>query len=46
MDLQSFVVFDVPMPPEEEIKSKLAAGTEIEYWEGMGKKKIMRIKGG
>lgn len=46
MDLQTFAIFDVPMPLEEEIKSKLAAGMEIEYWEGMGKKKIMRTKGG
>lgn len=45
MDMQTFAVFDLPMPPEEEIRSKLAAGFEIEYWEGMGKKKIMRTKG-
>ena len=45
MDMQTFAVFDLPMPPEEEIRSKLAAGIEIEYWEGMGKKKIMRTKG-
>lgn len=45
MDLQTFEVFDLPMPLDDEIKSKIAAGIEIEYWEGMGKKKIMRIKG-
>ena len=45
MDLQTYVVFDVPMPLDEEIKSKLAAGIDIEYWEGMGKRKIMRTKG-
>ncbi len=45
MDLQTYAVFDVPMPIDEEIKSKLAAGMDIEYWEGMGKRKIMRTKG-
>ena len=46
MDLQTFEVFETPMPPTEEIGGTIAAGAEVEYWTVMGKNKIMRIKGG
>ncbi|MBI2126587.1 MAG: translation initiation factor IF-5A [Thaumarchaeota archaeon] len=45
MDLETFEVFDTPMPLDEEIKSKLAPAAEVEYWVGMGKRKVMRVKG-
>ena len=45
MDLQSYETFETPLPEDEEVKSKLAPGVEIEYWEMLGKKKIMRTKG-
>lgn len=45
MDMQSYETFETPMPEEEEIKSKLAAGVEIEYWAMLGQNKIMRTKG-
>jgi translation initiation factor 5A len=45
MDLQSYETFETPLPDDEEVKSKLAPGVEIEYWEMLGKKKIMRTKG-
>jgi len=44
MDLETYEVFEVPLP-EEEIKSKLASGVEVEYWRILGKTKIMRTKG-
>ena len=44
MDLETFEYFDVPFPQEEEIKSKLAPGVEIEYWKILGKVKIVRTK--
>ncbi|MGA3404265.1 MAG: translation initiation factor IF-5A [Candidatus Bathyarchaeia archaeon] len=45
MDMQSYETFETPMPEEEEIKTKLAAGVEVEYWQMLGQNKIMRIKG-
>jgi len=47
MDLETYETFEVDMPKEEEIRSKLAPGAEVEYWEVMGRRKIMRVlKGG
>ena len=45
MDMQSYETFETPPPTEEDVKSKLAPGVEIEYWDMMGKKKIVRTKG-
>ncbi len=44
MDMETYEYFDAPFPQEEELKSKLAAGAEIEYWKILGKTKIMRVK--
>ncbi len=46
MDLQTFVVFETPTPPESEVGGPLSPGAEVEYWSVMGRSKIMRIKGG
>jgi len=46
MDLETYEVFWVSIPLEEEIKSKLASGIEIEYWRALGRFKIARVKGG
>jgi len=46
MDLETFETFDVPVPTDDEIKSKMTTGAEVEYWRVMGKTKIMRVKGG
>jgi translation initiation factor 5A len=45
MDMQSYETFETPMPEDEEIRSKLAAGVEVEYWQMLGQNKIMRTKG-
>ncbi len=45
MDLESFEYFDVEMPKEPEISSKIQAGVEVEYWRTMSRNKIMRVKG-
>ncbi len=45
MDMESYVTFETPIPEEEEIKSKLAPGVEVEYWLMLGQNKIMRAKG-
>jgi translation initiation factor 5A len=45
MDLGTYEIFETPIPEEEEIKSKLDSGVEIEYWRILGRTKIMRTKG-
>lgn len=45
MDLENYEMLEAPIPEEEDLKSKLASGIEIEYWRILGKTKIMRIKG-
>ena len=45
MDMESYETFETPMPEEEALKSKLAAGVEVEYWQMLGQNKIMRTKG-
>ena len=44
MDLETYEIFEAPIP-EEEIRSKLASGIEVEYWRILGKTRIMRTKG-
>ncbi len=44
MDLETYEYLDVPFPEEEELKAKLVAGVEIEYWRILGKVKIIRAK--
>ncbi len=45
MDLETYEVFEVPQPTEEEVKSRLEVGKEVEYWNIMGHKKLVRVKG-
>lgn len=45
MDLETFDVFDASYPEEQDLKSRLANGVEVEYWRILGRTKIMRIKG-
>jgi translation initiation factor 5A len=44
MDLETYEYIDAPFPEEEDLKAKLLAGTEIEYWKILGKVKIVRAK--
>ncbi|UCE16687.1 MAG: translation initiation factor IF-5A [Candidatus Bathyarchaeota archaeon] len=44
MDLETYEMFETPIPEEKELKSKLASGVEIEYWRIRSKIKIMRTK--
>jgi len=45
MDLETYEVFENPLPEEEETRSRLASGVEVEYWRILGKTRIMRVKG-
>jgi translation initiation factor 5A len=44
MDLETFETIDVPVPTDPEIKSKIVSGAEVEYWQVLGRRKIMRVK--
>ena len=44
MDPDSYEVFEAPIPEEEDIRNKLDSGVIVEYWDFMGKKKIVRIR--
>ena len=41
MDMSTYETFELPIP--EEFKEKIEPGKEVEYWESMGKRKIMRV---
>jgi len=45
MSLEDYNTFEVPIPQEEEIRSKLGEGVEVEVWEIMGRHKIQRVRG-
>ncbi len=40
MDTTTFETFELPIP--EELKGNLEQGKEVQYWEAMGKRKIMK----
>jgi len=44
MDLETYEVFESPYPEDEDVKSRLASGVEVEYWRILGRTKIMRTK--
>jgi len=45
MDLESYEIFDVARPDDEELSAKLEPGKDVEYWVIMGRYKIQRVKG-
>ena len=42
MDSETYETFEVDLPGEE-ISSKMRVGSEVEYWEVMGIRRIMRV---
>ncbi len=44
MDLETYDTFEAAFPSEEELKKLLTEGAEVEYWNAIGKRKIMRVK--
>jgi translation initiation factor 5A len=44
MDLETYEYLDAPYPEEEDLKAKIAAGVEVEFWRILGKIKIVRTK--
>jgi translation initiation factor 5A len=45
MNLETFETFELPFPKEDEVAKLISQGTEVEYWNVLGKSKIMRVKG-
>lgn len=41
MDMETFEQFSLAIP--EEFRNRAKSGVEIEYWESMGKRKLMRV---
>lgn len=44
MDLESFDVFESPVPTEGDLVGRLRSGVEVEYWQILGRKKVLRVK--
>jgi translation initiation factor 5A len=45
MDMEDYQTFETPMPDDAEVKASLGAGNEVEYWDVLGRRMIMRKKG-
>ena len=45
MDLETYEVFETPVPTDEDIKPRIVNGAEVEYWKIMNRTKIVRVKG-
>jgi len=41
MDMETYEQFNLEIP--EEFRDKIKSGIEVEYWESMGKRKLMRV---
>ncbi|MBO3802737.1 MAG: translation initiation factor IF-5A [Candidatus Brockarchaeota archaeon] len=44
MDLETYEVFETPMPTDPSLSSKIQPGSSLEYWRVQGRTKIMRVK--
>ncbi len=44
MDLESFEVFESPLATEGDLVGRLRSGVEVEYWQILGRKKVLRVK--
>ena len=44
MDLETYETFEASIPDDEDIKRDIQEGSEVEYWNAIGKRKIMRVK--
>lgn len=43
MDNETYETFEVELPKEQEMADRIKTGSEVEYWEVMGIRKIMRV---
>jgi translation initiation factor 5A len=45
MDMENYLTFESPAPDDADLKNSLSAGIEVEYWDVLGRKMIVRRKG-
>ena len=45
MDMEDYRTFETPMPEDTELRVGISAGTEVEYWNVLGRNMIVRRKG-
>ncbi len=45
MDLETYETFEVEKPSDPDLLARIAPGKEVEYWEVMGKRMIVRTRG-
>ena len=45
MDLETYEMTEAPYPEDEDLKSKVISGAEVEYWHILGRTRITRVKG-
>ncbi len=44
MDLESYETLELPLPKDEELRSKLEPNAEVEYWQVLGRSILRRVK--
>jgi translation initiation factor 5A len=44
MDMETYEIFETPLTDDEDLKSHIAEGVEVEYWSILGKTRVMRVK--
>jgi translation initiation factor 5A len=44
MDMETYEIFETPLTEDEDLKSHIAEGVEVEYWSILGKTRVMRVK--
>ncbi|MGQ9478826.1 MAG: translation initiation factor IF-5A [Thermoproteota archaeon] len=45
MDLETYEVFEIPLPQDPALRSSISQGVTVEYWRVGGRQKVMRVKG-
>lgn len=44
MDLETYEIFEMPLPQDQDLKASIVQGVTVEYWRVGGRQKIMRVK--
>jgi translation initiation factor 5A len=44
MDLETYEIFETPLPDDSDLRPRMNEGVEVEYWRILGRTKVMRVK--
>jgi translation initiation factor 5A len=44
MDLETYEIFETPLPDDDDLRPRINEGVEVEYWRILGRTKVMRVK--